>query len=108
LFTGSEPGYKIRIKTMNNLSNLSLADRFAALKAEADRIAKLLDAAKAEIKATGLALVEGDMADVTVTLSERKTIDTKLVTQFLTADQIASCTKVSLVETLKVKAKVAC
>jgi hypothetical protein len=108
LFTGSEPGHKIRIKTMNNLSNLSLADRFAALKAEADRIAKLLDAAKAEIKATGLALVEGDMADVTVTLSERKTIDTKLVTQFLTADQIASCTKTSLVETLKVKAKVAC
>ena len=74
----------------------------------ADRIAKLLDAAKAEIKATVLALVEGDMADVTVTLSERKTIDTKLAQQFLTADQIASCTKTSLVETLKVKAKVAC
>lgn len=93
---------------MNNLSNLSLADRFAALKAEADRISKLLDAAKAEIKATGLALVEGDMADVSISLSERKALDTKLAQQFLTADQIVSCTKVTLVETLKVKAKVAC
>jgi hypothetical protein len=93
---------------MNNLSNLSLADRFAALKAEADRITKLLDAAKAEIKATGLALVEGDMADVSICLSERKTLDTKLAQQFLTADQIVSCTKVTLVEILKVKAKVAC
>ena len=93
---------------MNNLSNLSLADRFAALKAEADRIAKLLDAAKAEIKATGLALVEGEMADVTVSLSERKTIDTKLVTQFLSPEQVEACTKTSLVETLRVKAKVAC
>jgi hypothetical protein len=106
LFTGSEPGHKIRIKTM--FDNLTLADRFAALKAEADRIEKLLNAAKAEIKATGLSLVEGEMADVTVTLSERKTIDTKLVTQFLTADQIATCTKVTLVETLKAKPKVAC
>jgi hypothetical protein len=57
LFTGSEPAaLTIRIKTM--FDNLTLADRFAALKAEADRIEKLLTAAKAEIKATGLALVE--------------------------------------------------
>jgi hypothetical protein len=88
--------------------NLTLADRFAALKAEADRIEKLLSAAKAEIKATGLSLVEGEMADVTVTLSERKTIDTKLAQQFLTPEQVEACTKTSLVETLRVKAKVAC
>jgi hypothetical protein len=106
LFTGSEPGHKIRIKTM--FDNLTLADRFAALKAEADRIEKLLSAAKAEIKATGLSLLEGEMADVTVTLSERKTIDTKLAQQFLSPEQVEACTKVSLVETLRVKAKVAC
>lgn len=88
--------------------NLTLADRFAALKAEAERINKLLDAAKAEIKATGLSLVEGEMADVTITLSERKTIDTKLAQQFLSPEQVEVCTKTSLVETLRVKAKIIC
>ena len=88
--------------------NLTLADRFAALKAEADRINKLLDAAKAEIKATGLALVEGDMADVSISLSERKSLDTKLAQQFLSPEQVEACTKTSLVETLRVKAKVSC
>jgi len=93
---------------MDRFSNLTLADRYAALKAEADKIAKLLDAAKAEIKATGLELIEGQMADVAVTLSERCTLDSKLAKQFLTADQIAACTKTTLVETLRIKAKVDC
>lgn len=93
------------IASLAALSTLSLADRFAILKADADVIAKALDAVKAEIKATGLETLVGDMAIVTVALSERSTLDTKAAKAFLTDEQIASCTKTTLVETLRVKPK---
>jgi len=88
------------------LADLSLADRYAVLKADADAIAKALDAVKAEIKATGLDTIEGENAIVTVSLSERSTLDTKAAKALLTDEQIAACTKVTLVETLRVKPKV--
>ena len=88
-----------------SLATLSLADRFAVLKADADAINKALDAVKAEIKATGLETIVGERAIVTVSLSERTTFDSKAAKAFLTADQIASCEKVSLIETLRVKPK---
>lgn len=94
------------IASLANLTALSLADRYAILKADADAIAKALDAVKAEIKATGLEVIEGDRAVVTVSLSERSTLDSKAAKAFLTDEQVASCTKVTLVETLRVKAKV--
>ena len=79
------------------MSNLSaLADRYAFIKSEIDALTKELDKARAEIKATERAIVE-------VALSERSTLDTKAAKEFLTADQIAACTKVTLVETLRIK-----
>lgn len=93
------------IASLSSLSNLSLADRYAVLKADADAIAKALDAVKAEIKATGLETIEGERAIVVVALSERSTLDTKAVKELLTDEQVASCTKVILVETLRVKPK---
>lgn len=88
------------------LADLSLADRYAVLKADADAIAKALDAVKAEIKATGLDTIEGENTIVTVSLSERSTLDTKAAKELLTEEQIAACTKVTLVETLRVKPRV--
>ena len=88
------------------MTNVSLADRYAALKAEIDALTKELDKVKTEIKATGLETIEGDMAIVTVSLSERSSLDTKAVKDLLTPDQIAACTRVTLVETLRVKPKV--
>jgi hypothetical protein len=41
---------------------------------------------------------------VTLGLSERNGLDTKLVRELLTAEQVAACTKVTLVETIRVKA----
>jgi len=93
------------LASLANLSTLSLADRYAILKADADVIAKALDAVKAEIKATGLETIEGERAIVTVCLSERSTLDSKAAKAFLTDEQIASCTKVTLVETLRIKPK---
>ena len=87
----------------NNFAALALADRYAILKADIDALTKQLDAIKAEIKATGVETLVGDQAVVTVALSERSTLDTKAVRELLTDDQIAACTKVTLVETLRVK-----
>jgi len=93
------------LASLASLSALSLADRYAILKADADAITKALDAVKAEIKATGLETIEGERAIVTVSLSERSTLDAKAAKALLTDEQIASCTKVTLVETLRVKPK---
>lgn len=85
---------------------LNLADRYAALKNEIDALTAELNKVKGEIKATGMETIVGDMAIVTIALSERSTLDPKAVKEILTADQIAACTKVTLVETLRVKANV--
>ncbi len=94
------------IASLAALADLSLADRYAVLKADADAIAKALDAVKAEIKATGLDTIEGENTIVTVSLSERSTLDTKAAKALLSDEQVAACTKVTLVETLRVKPKV--
>jgi len=82
----------------------SLADRFAAIKAEIDGMNRLLDEVKAEIKATGMAEIVGENSIVTVTLSEPVRFDATAAKSFLTEDQIAACTKVGeLVTTIRVK-----
>jgi hypothetical protein len=83
-----------------------LADRFTILKQEIDALTKEFEAVKAEIKATGFEVIEGDYATVVVSLSERSTLDTKAVKELLTAEQIAACTKVTLITTLRDKPKV--
>jgi|TARA_R110000868_G_scaffold6991_4_gene38482 translation initiation factor 2B subunit (eIF-2B alpha/beta/delta family) len=85
---------------------LNLADRYAALKNEIDALTAELNKVKGEIKATGMETIVGNMAIVTVGLSERSTLDTKAVKEILTAEQIADCTKITLVETLRVKPNV--
>jgi len=83
-----------------------LADRFTILKQEIAALTKEFEAVKAEIKATGLETIEGDYATVVVSLSERSTLDTKAVKELLTAEQVAACTKVTLITTLRDKPKV--
>lgn len=89
--------------TMN--VTIPLADRYAAAKAAADAAAAALDALKAEIKALGMPELHGITCDVTLSLSEQRRIDNKLLAQFLTAEQIEACKKPVLVETIRVKAK---
>jgi len=84
----------------------TLADRYAQIKAEADAWAKKLEAVKAEIKELGVEEVIGDHFTVTVSLSERSTLDQKKVKEILTPAQIAACNSVALVTTIRVKASV--
>lgn len=86
-----------------NVSNLPLADRYAAAKGALDAAQKAVDELKAEIKATGQPRIEGAFYIVEVGLSERATLDTKLVKLLISEDQIAACTKVSMVETVRIK-----
>jgi len=85
----------------------TLADRYAILKSDIDMLTEELNRVKAEIKATGMETIVGESAVVVVALSERSTLDTKAAKEFLTKEQIEACTKVTLVETLRVKPKVA-
>jgi ParB-like chromosome segregation protein Spo0J len=86
---------------MTNLT--ALADRYADIKAEIEGLTRLLDEVKSEIKAAGREEIVGTRAVVTLGLSERNSLDTKLVRELLTAKQVAACTKTTLVETIRVK-----
>ena len=89
------------------MTNANLADRYAALKGQIDALTAELDAVKASIKTLGQPVIEGDHCTVTLSLSERSSLDTAAVKRLLTAEQIAANTKVALVETIRIKAKVA-
>ena len=84
---------------------ISLADRYAAAKCALDAATAALDALKAEVKALGAENIVGVTCDLKLTLSEQMRLDQALLKSFLTDDQINSCKKPILVETIRVKAK---
>jgi hypothetical protein len=88
------------------LDNLSLADKYATIKNRIDELEAELKVAREQILATGAESIEGEFSKVAVTLSERNTFDSTFAKSYLTAEQIAACTKKSVVTTLRVKAKV--
>lgn len=94
---------KIHMEIPMNVSNLPLADRYAAAKGALDAAQKAVDELKAEIKAAGQTRLEGAFYVVEVGLSERATLDTKLVKGILSEEQVAACTKVTMVETVRIK-----
>ena len=92
---------------LGNFDALPLADRYAILKGEAEALNKQIDALKTEIKASGLEFVEGDSVTIKVCLSERATLDSTAAKKLLTPEQVLSCSKVSLVETLRIQPRLA-
>ena len=90
-------------------SNMTLADRAALAKDVLDAAQRQFDAIKAEIKATCHdGILEGDFATVTITYTTPERFDAKAAKAFLTAEQVAACTKPgSLVETIRIKNKLA-
>lgn len=85
---------------------MNLADRYAILKAESDRINAELDLVKGEIRSLGRETLEGTHVLVTLSLSERKSFDAKAAAKFLTDEQVAACTRTTQVETIRIKPRV--
>lgn len=85
---------------------INLADRYAILKQEADAALAALDLVKTEIKALGCEVLEGTHVIVTLSLSERKSFDSKAAQAYLTKEQVAACTRVSQVETIRIKPRI--
>ena len=84
----------------------TLADAYATAKADLDAAQKLVDTLRKQILETGVERVVGDVAIVEVALSERASFDSKTAKTFLTPEQAAACTSVSLVTTLRIKPRV--
>ncbi len=85
---------------------MNLADKYAIAKQEADNAIAALDAVKAEIRALGREVIEGTHVLVTLSLSERKSFDSKAAQAYLTEEQVAACTRVSQVETIRIKPRI--
>jgi len=92
--------------TCTTTATNSLADAYALAKAELDAAQKAVDALRKEILATGVERIAGDCAIIEVALSERASFDAKIAKTFLTLEQAAACTSVSLVTTLRIKVKI--
>ena len=82
-----------------------LADRYAALKVQAEVIKKELESLRVEILSTGYEVIVGEKCYVKVCLSEPERFNAELAKKFLTEEQIRECMKKSLVETLRISPK---
>lgn len=85
--------------------NITLADRYAAAKAIADAATAALNALKSEVKEMGMEEINGVTCDLKLCLSEQLRLDNEMLKSFLTEEQINSCRKPVLVETIRIKAK---
>jgi hypothetical protein len=95
-------------KTMSNTA--SLVSAYISAKAELDAAEARVKALKAQvlIASNGGDIVEGDDADIRITVGQRSSLDAKLVAQLLSPEQVAACTKRGApYEVLNVRAKVA-
>jgi hypothetical protein len=84
---------------------MNIADRYIVLREQAKALEAEMDLLKKEFLATGIERLPADEFDLAMVhqLSERGTIDKGLLAQFLTADQIKACTKVTQISSVTVK-----
>ncbi len=84
----------------------SLADLYAYAKAEADAAKKRVDDLSEQILAAGVDQINGDRFLVSVNTTVRASIDTTLVRELLSKEDLALVTKETPVATIRVKAAV--
>ena len=84
----------------------NLADMYALAKAELDAAEARVADLKKQINALGVETLEGDHCTIVVDLSERTTVDSKAVRLILTDDQFKSVSKTTLVQSVRIKAKI--
>lgn len=88
-----------------NLTN-SLADEIGRLDALKAQIEEKLSALKAEFKATGLDVLEGQIFTISQSKAIRQTLDTAAVKQKLGQSWFDDHSKLAEVTTVRIKAKV--
>ena len=91
------------------MTNLPLADRYLAIKATFDAAEAALKAIKIEVGDTGASLIEGIDCDLAVHLSQRPSINEKLLMEKfgITKEQLATCKVEGLpFPVIKIKAKI--
>lgn len=73
----------------------SLVSAYISAKAQLDAAEALVKQLKKEVIAAsnGGDVVEGDEADIRITVGQRSSLDAKLVGQLLSAEQVEACTK---------------
>ena len=84
----------------------SLADLYAYAKAEADAAKKRVDDLREQILAAGVDHIDGDRFSVSVSTTVRASIDSTLVRELLSKEDLALVTKETPVSSLRVKAAV--
>jgi len=84
---------------------MNIADRYITLREQTKAIEAEMDRIKKEFIATGMERLAADEYDLAMVhqLSERGTIDKKLLAQFLSEDQIKACTKITQISSVTVK-----
>jgi hypothetical protein len=85
---------------------MTLADEYARAKAQLDDAEKRVKALRAKVLSLGLETVAGTHYRLTISLSERESLDSGMVRAILPDDVLASVTRRSIVETIRVKANV--
>lgn len=78
---------------MTASNTVAAVEVYLAAKAQSDAAETVLKAAKADVVAIvgGYGFIEGETADLDIALQARKSIDEKLLLQFLTQEQIDAC-----------------
>lgn len=86
------------------MSNIAtLADQYAAVKLEIEKLEEQLKLIKKDIVATGRDVIEGEAFKVTVGLQERKTISVKKAEEILDPAIYAKLVNISEFEVLRYK-----
>lgn len=85
------------------MSNLPLADQYAALKIQAEELETQIKKLKAQIVATGRDVIIGESFKVTVSLQERPSIPVKKAEEILAPEIFAQLVNISEFEVLRYK-----
>ena len=84
---------------MSVLANL--VDEFGELKAQISKLCEREKELKELFIQSNMPEIDGSMFRVTVSTSERETLDVNAAKQFLTHDQIQLCTKITYTTTVR-------
>lgn len=82
-----------------------IVDELGELKAEISKLVEKEKQLKSLLIQSNQKEINGDLFRVTVSVTDRESLDSELVRQYLTHEEIQECTKISQVVTVRVGAR---